>query len=176
LRFIEQYGIPPYDADQLTQTRATAHYFEEAARICGDPKAVSNWMMGDLARLLNANNLDIADCKVTPAHTAGLVVLINDGTISGKMAKSLFEKMFETGEDPRKLAEAEGPQISNESAISEIIDQVIFEQRPAWDAYVEGDEKKKGFFVGQVMKVSQGKANPAEVNRLIDERLSQQRG
>ncbi len=175
-RFVEQYGIPVYDAEVLTQTRASAGFFEVAAQLSGDSKAVSNWMMGEFARLLNANNIEIDDSKVSPAHLAGMVGLITDGAISGKMAKALFEKMFETGEDPRKLAEEEGPQISDASALGTIIDKVIAEQNGVWQALVAGDDKKQGFFVGQVMKASDGKANPPEVNRLLRERLDRDRG
>ncbi len=174
-RFVEQYGLPEYDADILTQTRASARFFEEAAGLSGDPKAVSNWMMGDFARLLNVSNQEITESKVTAAHLAGMLGLMADGTISGKMAKSLFERMFETGEDPRKLAEAEGPQIRDESAIAGIIDSVIAAQQPVWEALRAGDEKKFGFLVGQIMKQSQGKANPQEVNRLLRTRLESER-
>src|SRR5262249_28274514 len=168
--------LPSYDAEILTQTRSSAEYFERAAKACGDAKAVSNWMMGDLARLLNAKNQEIDNCKITPEHLAEIVILINDGTISGKMAKDLFEKMFETGEDPRELAASEGPQIKDESAIAGIIDKVIAEQAGVWSALVQGDDKKLGYFVGQVMKASEGKANPGEVNRLLGERVARERG
>jgi aspartyl-tRNA(Asn)/glutamyl-tRNA(Gln) amidotransferase subunit B len=170
-RFIEEYGLPPYDADVLTQTRASATFFEEAAKLSGDPKAVSNWMMGEMLRLLNAHNIEITECKITPRHLVDMLALIADGTISGKMAKGLFEKMFETGEDPRKLAAQEGPQIKDEGAIRAIIEQVIAEQSDVWAALCAGDEKKFGYFVGQVMKASKGKANPQEVNRLLRERM-----
>jgi aspartyl-tRNA(Asn)/glutamyl-tRNA(Gln) amidotransferase subunit B len=166
-RFIMQYGLPSYDAAVLTQTRAMSRFFEEAANLCGDPKAVSNWMMGDFARLLNANNLEITESRVTPERLAAMIALIKNGTISGKMAKGLFEKMFETGADPRGLVEAEGPQIKEESEIIALIDRVIAEQSDVWAAYCAGDEKKHGYLVGQVMKASQGKANPQEVNRLL---------
>jgi aspartyl-tRNA(Asn)/glutamyl-tRNA(Gln) amidotransferase subunit B len=174
-RFVAEYGLPAYDADQLTQTRATAAFFEEAARLSGDPKAVSNWMMGDLARLLNASNKEIGESRLTPAHLATLLRLMAHGSISGKMAKGIFEKVFETGEDPKALAEAEGPQIRDESALAGIIEGVILEQRAVWDALVGGDDKKMGFFVGQVMKASQGKASPPEANRLLKERLDRDR-
>jgi aspartyl-tRNA(Asn)/glutamyl-tRNA(Gln) amidotransferase subunit B len=171
-RFMEQYGLPAYDADVLTQTRAYSAFFEEAAKGSGDPKLVSNWTMGEFARLLNANNLEIGESKVTPKHMADMIGLIGDGTISGKMAKGLFEKMFETGEDPKKLAEAEGPQIKDEGALLTIIDQVISTNATVWDALLAGDEKKFGFMVGQVMKASQGKGNPQEINRLLKERMN----
>jgi aspartyl-tRNA(Asn)/glutamyl-tRNA(Gln) amidotransferase subunit B len=171
-RFVKQYGLPAYDAAVLTQTRESAYFFEEAARLSDDPKAVSNWVMGDFARLLNASNLEIGDSKITPSHLAEMLNLIGNGTISGKMAKGLFEEMFETGEDPKKLAERAGPQISDESAILGIIDQVIESNRDVWDALRAGDEKKFGFLVGQVMKASGGKANPPEVNRLLRDRMT----
>jgi aspartyl-tRNA(Asn)/glutamyl-tRNA(Gln) amidotransferase subunit B len=171
-RFMEQYGLPVYDADVLTQTRAYSAFFEEAAKGSGDPKLVSNWTMGEFARLLNANNLEIGESKITPKHMADMIGLIGDGTISGKMAKGLFEKMFETGEDPKKLAEAEGPQIKDEGALLTIIDQVISSNATVWEALLAGDEKKFGFMVGQVMKASQGKGNPQEINRLLKERMN----
>jgi aspartyl-tRNA(Asn)/glutamyl-tRNA(Gln) amidotransferase subunit B len=170
-RFMEQYSLPAYDAEVLTQTRAYSVFFEEAAKGSGDPKLVSNWTMGEFARLLNANNLEIGESKVTPKHMADMIGLIGDGTISGKMAKGLFEKMFETGEDPKKLAEAEGPQIKDEGALLTIIDQVIAANTAVWEALLAGDEKKFGFMVGQVMKASQGKGNPQEINRLLKERM-----
>jgi aspartyl-tRNA(Asn)/glutamyl-tRNA(Gln) amidotransferase subunit B len=171
-RFVAQYGLPAYDAAVLTQTRESTSFFEEAARLSGDPKGVSNWIMGDFARLLNANNLEIGGSKVTPRHLAEMLNLIQSGAISGKMAKGLFEEVFETGEDPKKLAERVGPQISDESAILGIIDQVIEANRDVWDALCAGDEKKFGFLVGQVMKATGGKANPPEVNRLLRDRMT----
>jgi aspartyl-tRNA(Asn)/glutamyl-tRNA(Gln) amidotransferase subunit B len=170
-RFIDQYGLPPYDADVLTQTRSSATFFEEAAKLSGDAKAVSNWMMGDFARLLNAGNREIGDSHITPRRLADMLGLIADGTISGKMAKGLFERMFETGEDPRRLAEAEGPQIKDEGAVLALLDRVIADNSAVWTALRAGDEKKFGFLVGQVMKASAGKANPQEVNRLLREKM-----
>jgi aspartyl-tRNA(Asn)/glutamyl-tRNA(Gln) amidotransferase subunit B len=170
LRFVEEYGLPPYDAGVLTQTRKTAEFFEEAARLSGDPKSTSNWIMGDLMRLLNASDQDISESKIRPIHLATLLGLIKDGTISGKMAKEMFENMFETGKDPHRLAAAAGPQISDTSALGVILETVIAKEGPAWSAYINGDEKKHGYFVGQVMKESNGKANPQEVNRIIRER------
>jgi aspartyl-tRNA(Asn)/glutamyl-tRNA(Gln) amidotransferase subunit B len=174
-RFIEIYGLPAYDAAVLTQTRATAVYFDEAARLSGDPKTVSNWIMGEFARLLNASSLEIEQSKVTPSMLAEMIALVQDGTITGKMAKSLFERIFETGESPGKLAEAEGPQIKDESVIVAIVDQVIAEQAGAYQDLVGGDDKKFGFFVGQIMKASQGKANPQEANRLLRDRIERDR-
>jgi aspartyl-tRNA(Asn)/glutamyl-tRNA(Gln) amidotransferase subunit B len=174
-RFVEQYGLRRYDAEVLTQTREFAAYFEETARLCGDPKAVANWMMGEFSRLLNATNTELADSRVTPQHLSDLIALVNDGTLSGKMAKELFEKVFETGESPKQLAAAAGPQIKDTDAIRQILAQTIAANQDVWDALVAGDEKKKGFMVGQTMKASQGKANPQEVNRLLQEQLNHDR-
>jgi aspartyl-tRNA(Asn)/glutamyl-tRNA(Gln) amidotransferase subunit B len=170
-RFVEQYGLPEYDARVLTQSRSTADYFEKVASLSGDPKAASNWIMGEMARLLNAENLEISECKVKPEHLADLIKLISDGAISGKMAKNIFEKMYYEGTNPVSLAKEMGPQISDESALIGIIDQVIADQPEVWAALCGGDEKKFGFLVGQVMKASKGKANPQEVNRLIQVKM-----
>jgi aspartyl-tRNA(Asn)/glutamyl-tRNA(Gln) amidotransferase subunit B len=167
-RFVSQYGLPAYDASVLTQTRSSANFYEQAVAQCNDAKAVSNWMMGDFARLLNAEQIEIEQSKVTPAHIAELVGLINDGTISGKMAKGIFEEAYNTGDTPKKLAEKAGPQISDEGALATIIDQVITANADAWTGFCAGDDKKLGFFVGQVMKASGGKANPGEVNRIVN--------
>jgi aspartyl-tRNA(Asn)/glutamyl-tRNA(Gln) amidotransferase subunit B len=172
-RLVIDYGLPEYDAGVLTQTRASADFFEEAARLSGDAKAVSNWMMGDFARLLNATGSEITDSKVTAASLASMLALIKNGSISGKMAKGLFEEMFATGADPMKLAKAAGPQISDASALGEIIDGVITDNIDVWKAFCTGDDRKQGFFVGQVMKASKGKANPQEVNRLLREKMKE---
>ena len=175
-RFIADYGLPEYDADILTQTRASAMFFEEAARVSGDPKSVSNWMMGDMARLLNASNQEISQTRISPGYLATLIGLIADGAVSGKMAKGIFDEMFETGADPKSLAEKHGPQISDTTALRGIIDRAIEENRPVYDALVKGDEKKFGFLVGQIMRMSQGKANPQEANRLLKERIDSEKG
>jgi aspartyl-tRNA(Asn)/glutamyl-tRNA(Gln) amidotransferase subunit B len=169
-RLVEQYGLLSYDAEAMTQTRTTAAFFEEAAARSGDPKAAANWMMGDFARLLNAAGIEISQSKIGPAQLADLIRLQRDGTVSGRMAKDLFELMFETGADPRRLAAEAGPQIRDETALLEIIDRVLGENAAVWEALRAGDEKKHTFLVGQVMKASRGKANPQEVNRLLRER------
>ncbi|MEP6755501.1 MAG: Asp-tRNA(Asn)/Glu-tRNA(Gln) amidotransferase subunit GatB [Chthonomonadales bacterium] len=171
IRFVESYGIPAYDADVLTQTREMASFYERTVKFGGDPKAASNWMMGEFARLLNATNTEVNDSKITPEKLGGLIKLVAGGTVSGKMAKAIFEKMFETGADGASLAEAEGPQIKDEGALTAIIDSTIAAQTEVWNALLEGDEKKFGFLVGQVMKETKGKGNPQEINRLLKERL-----
>jgi aspartyl-tRNA(Asn)/glutamyl-tRNA(Gln) amidotransferase subunit B len=124
---------------------------------------------------LNSNNLELGESKVTPEKLAEMIGLIKNGTISGKMAKSIFEKMFDTGDDPIELARAEGPQIRDEGSILAIVDRVVADQAAAYQELVRGDDKKFGFFVGQIMKASEGKANPQEANRLLRERLEKDR-
>jgi aspartyl-tRNA(Asn)/glutamyl-tRNA(Gln) amidotransferase subunit B len=174
-RFTEQYGLTGHEAELLTQSRATALFFEESVRLIDDPKAVANWMMGDFARLLNLNSLEIQQSKVKPGHLAGLLLLLRNGTISGKMAKTIFEEMFETGADPRALAEDAGPQIKDEDGVNRLIDETIAQNSGVWAALVAGDEKKFGFMVGQTMKASQGRVNPQEANRLLRQRLDAER-
>jgi len=174
-RFERTYGLSRQDADMLTQDRATADFFESAAVACGDPKAVANWMMGDFARLLNAADMEIGASRVTPHALAEMIGLLRDGTISGKMAKGIFEEMFRTGARPAELAAAAGPQVRDAGEIAAIIDGVLSEQAEVWSALCAGDEKKFGYLIGQVMKASQGKANPQEANRLLRERLEEAR-
>lgn len=175
-RFQADYGLPAYDAGILTQSRETAAYFEEAARACGDAKSVANWLIGDFARLLNMAGIEIRQSRVRPGAIATLVELIARGEVSGKMAKSIFERMFETGDDPADIARAEGPQISDAGALSTLIDAAIAEQAQVWQSICAGDERKLPFLIGQVMKASRGKANPQEANRLLRERLTRDTG
>jgi aspartyl-tRNA(Asn)/glutamyl-tRNA(Gln) amidotransferase subunit B len=172
-RFIEQYGLPAYDAAFLTETRALADYYEAVAKDSGDPKAASNWVMGDLSRLLNASGTDIADCPIPPQNLAAMIRLIADGTISGKIAKSLIEEMVTTGRDPVAIVEEKGwKTIKDTGAIIALVEKVMTDNpNIVVDIKEKGLVQKKGFLVGQVMKASQGKADPQEVNRLIDERL-----
>jgi aspartyl-tRNA(Asn)/glutamyl-tRNA(Gln) amidotransferase subunit B len=173
-RFVKQYGLPEYDADMLTQSRAMASYFEQAASASGQPKVVSNWMMGELMRLLNADGREIEDCPVGPDKLAGMVRMISEGTISTKIAKTVFEEMFRTGLDAEAVVREKGlVQVSDTGAIERIIDDVI-KANPAQHAdYKAGKEKLFGFFVGQVMRASKGKANPDMVNELLKKKLKE---
>jgi aspartyl-tRNA(Asn)/glutamyl-tRNA(Gln) amidotransferase subunit B len=172
-RLIERHALPPNDAGQLTETRALADYFEAAVDAGADARSVSNWMIGDLARLLNAAGKEIADSPISPAQLAAMVRRIGDGTISGKIAKALVEEMFATGRDPDAIIEERGwKTIRDAGAVAAIVDQVISDNpRVVLEIKEKGLVQKKGFLVGQVMKASHGKADPQEVNRLIDERL-----
>jgi aspartyl-tRNA(Asn)/glutamyl-tRNA(Gln) amidotransferase subunit B len=173
-RFAKDYGLPEYDADMLTQSRAIAAYYEEAVKLSGQPKVVSNWMMGELMRLLNAENKEIEDCPVRPDRLAGMIKLIDAGTISTKIAKTVFEEMYRTGKDAGTVVNEQGlTQVSDTGAIEQIIADVI-KANPAQHAdYKAGKEKLFGFFVGQVMKASKGKANPEMVNDLLKKKLSE---
>jgi aspartyl-tRNA(Asn)/glutamyl-tRNA(Gln) amidotransferase subunit B len=172
-RFIEEYGLAVPDAEALTDTRAFADYYEEVVRIFGDSKVVCNWMMGDLMRLLNASGADIADCKIQPTDFAEMLKLIDDGTISGKIAKSVFEEMFESGKSPSTIVKEKGMvQISGQAEIYPIVDQVISENPRIVQDFLAGKEKSFGFLVGQVMRYTKGRANPQVVNELLKERLA----
>jgi aspartyl-tRNA(Asn)/glutamyl-tRNA(Gln) amidotransferase subunit B len=171
-RFVTTYELPAYDADMLTQSRALADYFEETAKLSGQPKVVSNWMMGELARLLNADNKDIEDCPIRPAHLSGMIKMISDGVISTKIAKTVFEEMFKTGKDAETVVKEQGlVQVSDSGAIEKIIEEVIKANPSQHADYKSGKEKLFGFFVGQVMKASKGKANPDLVNQLLKKKL-----
>ena len=173
-RFVKEYGLPEYDADMLTQSRALAAYYEEAAKLSGQPKVISNWMMGELMRLLNAEGKEIEDCPVKPDRLAGMVKMISDGTISTKIAKTVFEDMYGTGKDAETVVREKGlVQVSDSGEIENIIADVI-KANPAQHAdYKGGKDKLFGFFVGQVMKASKGKANPEMVNEMLKKKLAE---
>jgi aspartyl-tRNA(Asn)/glutamyl-tRNA(Gln) amidotransferase subunit B len=172
-RFIAEYGIAASDAALLIDSRALADYFEAAARAAGDPKAACNWIMGDLLRLLNADSKDIGACPLPPEHLGALIKMIAEGTISGKIAKMLLDLMYAGGEAPAVIAEREGlVTIKDEGALAGIVDKVFAANADVVTAIREkGLTAKRAFLVGQVMKESKGKADPKDVNRLIDERL-----
>ena len=173
-RFVKEYGLPEYDADMLTQSRALASYYEEATSLSGQPKVISNWIMGELMRLLNAEGKEIEDCPVRPDRLAGMVKMISDGTISTKIAKTVFEEMYGSGKDAETVVKEKGlVQVSDTGEIEGIIADVI-KANPAQHAdYKSGKDKLFGFFVGQVMKASKGKANPDVVNQLLKKKLSE---
>ncbi len=173
-RFMRDYELSSYDANVLTQSRELADYFEEVvSTVPGEPKLCANWVMGDLSALLNKHHLDITQSKVTAQQLAKLLKRILDNTISGKIAKQLFEAMWNQEGEPDALIEKQGlQQVTDEGAIDKIIDQVIQQNPKQLADYRSGKEKLFGFFVGQVMKLSQGKANPAQVNELLKQKLS----
>jgi aspartyl-tRNA(Asn)/glutamyl-tRNA(Gln) amidotransferase subunit B len=175
-RFTAEYELPAYDAAVLTASKELSEYFEAAVRAHRSPKAIANWVMGDVICVANERAVeaepDFSDLPVAPEHLGRLVALIDDGTISGKIAKSVFARMVEGEGDPRGIVEREGwVQVSDESAIAAVVDRVVAAHGDKVAEYRGGKDKLFGFFVGQVMRESAGRANPATVNKLLRERL-----
>jgi aspartyl-tRNA(Asn)/glutamyl-tRNA(Gln) amidotransferase subunit B len=172
-RYATELGLTDYDAEVLTASRELADYFEACTALFGPPKAVANWVMGELTRALNDdNNRSIKDCPVTPQLLADLLQLIDKGTISNKIAKTVFDEMYTTGKAPAAIVEEKGlVQVSDTGAIEAIIDEVLAREVGQVAEYRSGKEKVFGFFVGQVMRASKGKANPAVVNELLLKKL-----
>lgn len=167
-RYIKQYDLPEYDADILTSSKHTAIFFEKAEKLCKNPKAVSNWIMVDFTKKLNDAGLDIQDSKITPENLAQLIKLIDKGTISSKIAKKVFDEMFETGKEAEKIVEDNGMiQVSDEGAIKEVVERVVKANPKSIEDYRAGKDRALGFLVGQVMKETHGKANPGIVNKLL---------
>jgi aspartyl-tRNA(Asn)/glutamyl-tRNA(Gln) amidotransferase subunit B len=172
-RFSRDYGLSEYDAGVLTASREQADYYETVVRgLGGEPKLAANWVMGELAGALNRDNLDILSSRVDAGRLAGLLQRIADQTISGKIAKDVFELMWQEGLDADAVIDARGlRQITDASAIEKVIEAVMARNPKQLDDYRAGKDKLFGFFVGQVMKETQGKANPAQVNELLRRKL-----
>jgi len=172
-RFVSDLGLPEYDADLLSSERETAEWFEGVVKAGGQPKAVSNWMMGELMKLLNEENRAIDDCPIKPSQLADMLQLIDKGTISGKIAKTVFDEMYKTGKDAAAIVKEKGlVQISDSSEIEKIVDEILAKSPKEIERFKAGDEKLIGFFVGQAMKASKGKANPQMLNELLKKKLS----
>ncbi|MFQ5895983.1 MAG: Asp-tRNA(Asn)/Glu-tRNA(Gln) amidotransferase subunit GatB [Nitrospinota bacterium] len=178
-RFVSSYGLPDYDAGVLTASRALADYFEETVRLGPDrrrgaaPKAASNWVMGEVLRLLNERKLEPPECPVTPAHLAGMLKLVDEGVISGKIAKAVFEEMADSGQMPEEVVRAKGlTQVTDVAAIESAVERVLAENADQVAAYRAGKDKLFGFFMGQTMKVTGGKANPAAVQEILRKKLA----
>jgi len=171
-RFIAEYGLSPYDGAILSVSKKTAFYFEECVKLGGTAKAVSNWINGDMARMLNETKGSISTLKISEKQLVGMIQLIEDGTISSKIAKTVFEEMFNTGKDPETIVEEKGlKQVSDTGELKKICQEVIGNNPSQVEAYKGGKEQLFGFFVGQVMKATKGKANPQVINQLIKELL-----
>ena len=170
-RMVNEYGLSSYDANVLTEERETALFYELASD-GRDRKITANWMSVELFGALNKAGIELAQSPVKPKQLGGLVALISDGSISGKIAKEVFSAMFETGKDAKVIVEERGlKQVSDESAIISMIDEVLAANLDKVDEYRGGKEKLFGFFVGQVMKASKGQANPGMVNQLLKQKL-----
>lgn len=172
-RFMEQYQLPEYDAGVLTASKGLAEYFEACVQRFPHPKVVSNWVMGELLRELNASGTPPERSPVSPDHLARLLQLVDDGTISLKVARDLFPELFASGKDPEDLVREKGlTQISDIQALEQLIDDVLARHPAQVEQYRSGKEAVLGFFVGQVMKASSGKANPGKVNELLKRKLA----
>ncbi|CAB1075865.1 Aspartyl-tRNA(Asn) amidotransferase subunit B (EC @ Glutamyl-tRNA(Gln) amidotransferase subunit B (EC [Olavius algarvensis Delta 1 endosymbiont] len=171
-RFMEEFGLPSYDAGLLSSDRDLADYFEACVIRFPQPKAVSNWMMGSLLGLLNAQDIAIAESPVAPENLADLLALIEEGVISGKIAKTVFEDMARTGQPPKQIVEDKGlVQITDTDAIDDVVAEIISNNPKEVAAYKNGKTKLLGFFVGQVMRETKGKANPKLVNEILKKKL-----
>ncbi len=172
-RYVSNYGLPEYDAQVITASKQLADFFDESLQFTADAKSVSNWIMGDLLAYLNANNLELSDVMITGKGLGEMIGLLEKGTISSKIAKTVFKLMIETGKAAQTIVEEQGlVQISDEGAILTIVDQVLANNPQSVADYRAGKDKAIGFLVGQIMKETKGKANPGLVNKLIADRLN----
>jgi aspartyl-tRNA(Asn)/glutamyl-tRNA(Gln) amidotransferase subunit B len=173
-RFIEQYALPEYDAALLTQTRGLADYFEETARHAGNPKAASNWVMGEVLRNIKERAIDIGAIPIAPVELAGLIGIVENGTISSTVAKDVFAKMYETGRGAAEIVAAEGlAQISDASSLEPIVQRAVSAHPDIVAEIRAGKDRKFQFLVGQVMKETKGKGDPKIVSELLRAALAE---
>lgn len=171
-RFVAEHGIPAYDAGVLTASRDLADYYEEAVKETGEPKLSSNWIMGELLRLLKEDNREVKDCPIAPKGVADIISMVKGGQISGKIAKEVFEEMYRTGKTAADIVKAKGlTQISDEGELARIVDEIVKANPDNVAKYKAGKTAVVGFFVGEVMKATRGKANPGVINRILKEKL-----
>lgn len=173
-RYVKELGLPEYDADILTTSRALSDYFEETLKSYSDAKAASNWMMGDVLRLLRAEEIEIEDIPFTSENFAKLLHLIEKKTISGSIGKKVLEEMFKTGKSPEDIIQEKGlVQINDEKALEDMIRGILQDNPQSVADYKAGKEKAFGFMVGQTMRISRGKANPQVVNQVLKRLLEE---
>jgi aspartyl-tRNA(Asn)/glutamyl-tRNA(Gln) amidotransferase subunit B len=176
-RYINEFKLPKYDADILTSERELADYFDEIILNLKSKneetfKMASNWTMVDVLRVINDQHVAVSDFKITPKNLSDLINLIIDGTISGKIAKDIFEEILKTQESPKIIVEKKGLiQVSDESVIEQVIDEILSNNRGQVEQYKSGKQQVFGFFVGQTMKAMKGKANPKVVNEVLQRKL-----
>ncbi|WP_367342671.1 Asp-tRNA(Asn)/Glu-tRNA(Gln) amidotransferase subunit GatB [Limosilactobacillus sp.] len=171
-RYVNKLGLSDYDAKVLTQTKEMSDFFDETVKDGGDPKRVANYLMNDVNSYLNDNHIDLPDTKLTPANLAGMLKLIQDGTISTKMAKKVFKGILD-GEDPAEYAKAHGLiQLSDPAKLQPIVDDILDNNQQSIDDYKNGKKRAVGFLMGQVMKATRGKANPGVANKLLMKSLN----
>ena len=171
-RYCEEYKLPDYDAQILTSYKKLADLFEETVAICNRPKKVSNWLMVETMRLLKEHNMDPDELSFQPSNLAKLIMLVENQTINGTVAKEVFEQIFKEDVDPERYVEEKGLKVnSNADELYEIVRRVIEENPQSVEDYHNGKQKAIGFLVGQTMKATQGKANPGMVNQILKELL-----
>ena len=172
-RYINELGLPEYDAGIITSSKALSDFFEKAGKECGNYKAVSNWIMSDIIRASREYEFEYDDMPFTPEMFANLIKLIDKGTISGSIAKKVFEEMIQSRKEPQEIVEEKGlMQVSDESAIKEVVDKIISANPQSIADYKAGKDRALGFLVGQCMKEMKGKGNPQILNKLILEELN----
>ena len=173
-RFIEEYDLTEYESGILSSDKDLANFFDELVKTTNKPKISGNWVIGELSAFLNKGNLNIQDSKVDAKNLGNLILRIEDKTISNKMAKEIFEEMWNSSKTPDEIISSKGlQQVTDEKEILALIDKSIEENPKQVEQFKSGKDKLLGFFVGQVMKSSQGKANPQQVNELIKKRLEE---
>lgn len=172
-KFISKYNLPEYDASVLTSVKSYALFFEESVKYNGNPKKISNWIMSELLRIVNEKGCDIFEAGITPEYLAEIVKFIDEGKISGKLGKDLFEEVINTGKSPSKIIKEKNMvQITDSSELERIVKDVINKYPDEVSRFKDGEAKLMGFFVGQVMKETKGKANPKLVNEIVNKLLS----
>lgn len=172
-RFVASYGIPKYDAGVLTLNLEMSEFFDETAKISKDPKAASNWLMGDISRMMNEKHLTVENLKFSPTELSELIKLINDGIISNNIGKKVIENMFETGKAPKSIIEEKGLiQNNNEAEILDVVKKIIQDNPKSVEDFKNGKKRAIGFIVGLIMKETKGKANPQIVNALVNSEMN----
>jgi aspartyl-tRNA(Asn)/glutamyl-tRNA(Gln) amidotransferase subunit B len=175
-RFIKNYNLPRYDAEILTSSRELADYYENVLTFTNDYKTASNWVMTDVLKIVNEQKITFNDFPIPPQNLCKLIKLIGDNVISGKIAKEVFPEMLSSGKDPEVIVKEKNlVQITDASAIKGIIDNILDANPKQVEEYLNGKDKVVGFFVGQIMKESKGKANPGIVNELLKNKLESRR-
>ena len=172
-RFMESFGLSTYDAEVLVADKEVAEYFEEVVAAKADPKLVCNWISGELMRIMNENKVDIRNVGIPTENLASLIQFLQEGSISGKIAKTVFEEMVQSGKDPATIIDVRGlKQVSDEGALRGLLETLLSDNPKQVEQYRGGKTQTKGFFVGQVMKETKGQANPQIVNQLLEELLN----
>ena len=174
-KYVKEYGLPEYDAHVLTLTKEMSDFFEEAVAEGAEVKLISNWLMGGVNEYLNKNQIELQDTALTPTNLAGMIKLIQDGTMSSKIAKKVFPELAKNGGDAKQIMKDKGlVQISDEGEILKFVQEAIANNPQSVEDFKNGKGKAMGFLVGQIMKLSKGQANPQLANQLLKQELEKQ--